>query len=225
MSYSSIYFKELHFYTHKVIKQYEFYKSLNIDVELIDDSTLIIQTNKTKVFFHTTEKRYNYHYCWLVSESTLLSFLPSLKEKNIEIIKYKGEEIIHFENWNADSIYFRDGADNIVEIIVHNSIDSEGYNGTNQFLQMAEIGIVSNDLEKVKKTIYEITKLTPYKTDAPPFKDVGIPGSMFIAVDPDKKEYWFPTETPLSVAPVEGILSNKDIEQKFKVDEKGIEFG
>src|SRR5690606_4380100 len=94
---------------------------------------------------------YLYHYCFLIPSNSLDKALAWMKER-VGIIEIEdGENIVNFEDWNAESFYFYDGSGNLAEFIVHHDLNNSIYQDfdISEVLGVNEIGIGTDDVEKI----------------------------------------------------------------------------
>jgi catechol 2,3-dioxygenase-like lactoylglutathione lyase family enzyme len=72
-------------------------------------------------------------------------------QARVELLSHNGEAVMHFANWDADSLYFHDPAGNIVELIAHHGKAENGRHGEftpAEFAGIAEIGLVG-DVQRI----------------------------------------------------------------------------
>lgn len=73
-------------------------------------------------------------------------------------------DIRHFRNWNAHSVFFYDPAGNLVEYIARHDLDNgqEGDFSSKDLLNISEIGFIVDEQPKMAATIHEKLNLPAY---------------------------------------------------------------
>ncbi len=184
--------------------------------ELISDS-LKVSCGRSELFFELSDEQPIYHYCILVSESGLQFTLDLLEKHGLQPIPDGDDVIIHTSSWNADSVYFYDGNDNIAEVIFHRDFEFPSSQSKVVYIQLAEVGIVDDNTDQVRDSMQRILGESPYKSSSNRFYDIGLPGAMFITIDPKQKEYWFPTRLRPQRAACMGLIYKNGITYEFIV--------
>ena len=209
---------ELKLFTNQLEKQKEFFLKL-MEFELFDENNneFCIKIGWSKLRFIKSETIHTYHYCFLIPSNKLLESLEwiNIKTKTIEI--ENGKRIIHFEDWNADSFYFFDGGGNIAEFIVRHDLKNKtnAEFDLNLVLCINEIGLGTNDIEKVNKQLEEKIGTKFYKGNLNRFGTNGSAEGIFLIPNYNLKETWFPTEIKIKPEPFECIIENNS--KKYNV--------
>lgn len=188
--------------------------------ELISDS-LKVSCGRSELFFELSDEQPIYHYCILVSESGLQFTLDLLEKHGLQPIPDGDDVIIHTSDWNADSVYFYDGNDNIAEVIFHRDFEFPSSQSKEVYIQLAEVGIVDDNTDQVRDSMQRILGESPYASNSSRFYDIGSPGAMFIVIDPRQKDSWFPSEIVPEIAPCSGLVRKDDILYEFNVEAVG----
>jgi len=110
-----------------------------------------------------------YHFAFNIPENKI----PAAKAwlgRRVPILRHKetGEEVIHFEQWNAHSLFFYDPAGNLVELIARHTLDNAapGAFDVKDVLYASEIGLVPPEQGSVFATIRDELKIEPYLDSA-----------------------------------------------------------
>ncbi|MCB0651724.1 MAG: hypothetical protein KDC85_10650 [Saprospiraceae bacterium] len=128
--------------------------------------------------------------------------IPSYQENDawqwlknrLEIIPFDTQEIIPFENWNANAIYFYDAEKNIVEFIARRNL---GYEDSIPFssesiVEISEIGVPLTDIIPVHEHLTAELSLPVYSGSTERFCAMGDERGLFILINTHKKREWFP---------------------------------
>ena len=147
--------KELKIYTQNFEEQVQFYKEvLGFSTTKKSEIQFEIQTKKSKLIFESTDKKFYYHFAFLIPPKTIDFAIQFLENKYIELLLYKKSKIIDFKS--GKSIYFFDKNRNIVEFIERPSLN---YKSTAQFsieevIKINEIGLpVAEPIKKAKELV------------------------------------------------------------------------
>lgn len=159
----------------------------------------------------------NYHFAFNIPCNQILEAKKWLENKNIEILN---KEIYKFNNWNADSIYFKDCNNNIIEFIARYDLENYSTKLFNSYSleSISEIGVVTDNAFENANFINQINKASYYKstpTNEDNFCPIGNEEGLLIFVNKDK--YWFPTEIKAmkSKLKLEIELDNKIIKLEY----------
>jgi catechol 2,3-dioxygenase-like lactoylglutathione lyase family enzyme len=189
----------------KLEEQRQFYSQV-LGLPIVEDSAnaITVQAGPSKIAFVDEKPEYQnpfYHFCFLIPENKLESARLWLA-KRWPVITVHGQQVIHFREWNAHSIYFLDPAGNIVEFIAHHDLKN-GRSGdftTDDILHVNEIGVVVDDVSKTVVAMKERMGIGPFTRASNVFADVGTREGSFIVVKKDR--LWFPERrSPAIVCP------------------------
>ncbi len=202
--------REITLFTNQLTQQLSFYKTI-LGFEIINESTqnFAFQVGFTKMTFNASEQKHTYHYCFLIPSNQLEAAIKWLSLK-LDIIKIEEERIIqNFEIWNADSIYFYDGAGNLAEFIVRYDLENEISNENfdlSQILCLNEIGMPTQNVKKINQELEKELKSKFWKGDLERFGTNGTQEGLFLLVNNEIKKEWFPTDLETKPSPFEGIF-------------------
>lgn len=209
---------ELKLFTNQLEKQKEFFLN-KMGFQLLDENEneICIKIGWSNLRFVRTEIIHKYHYCFLVPSNKLMESLEWVNSRIKTVQVGNRERTVHFEEWNADSFYFYDGGGNIVEFIVRHDLKNESNSefDSNMVLCINEIGLGTNDIEKVNNQLEENIGTKFYKGDLKRFGTNGSAEGMFLIPNYNLKEIWFPTEIKIKAEPFEAIVENNN--QKYNV--------
>lgn len=203
--------KELHLFTNKLREQKEFFLN-KIGFELIEENEteICFKIGWSKLRFIKSEKLHEYHYCFLIPSNKINEALNWINNKVETEFVNENEKIVHFEDWNAHSFYFYDGAGNIAEFIVRHDLKNEENEEFNEkmILCINEIGIGTDDVEKINSYLEKNIGTRFYKGNLNRFGTNGSLEGMFLIPNFNLKETWFPTEMKIKPEPFEAIVEN-----------------
>lgn len=204
--------RELTLYTNQLEKQKDFFLNV-LGFELFDENVIEIcfKIGESKLKFCSSENIHFYHYCFLLPSNKLLESLAWMNKRTETIDVEKGEKIVHFDDWNADSFYFYDGGGNIAEFIVlyelKNEVDSAF--DLKMVLGINEIGIGTEDIVKINSQLEKKIGSMFYKGNYTRFGTNGSAEGIFLIPNYQLKETWFPTDIKIKAEPFEAIIENE----------------
>ncbi len=106
-----------------------------------------------------------YHFAFNIPENKLLAAKTWLGQR-VPILRHEktGEEVIHFKEWNAHSLFFYDPSGNLVELIARHTLDNAagGEFSVEDILYASEIGLVPPEQGPVFAAIRDGLKIEPY---------------------------------------------------------------
>lgn len=217
-----MYIKSLTLYVSNLEKQKIFYNTIlgfKIANEL--ENEFAIQVGTTKLTFKENKTDYKYHYCFLIPSNKFTEAVEWLK-KRLTIIKIdKDTETQIFESWNAESVYFYDGNENVVEFIARYNLKND-INipfDTSQIINVNEIGMPSsNKIKELNQQLEEITNSKFWKGSLDRFGTNGNQNGLFLLVNNAIKKEWFPTTIFPEVSPFKTIINvdEKDFSIEYK---------
>lgn len=186
--------QELKLYTSRIKTQAEFYSQV-LGLPIIDrsDKHVSFQIGKSILHFEYDPIATPYHFAINIPSNKEEEALKWLKSRRT-VLKDGADEIINFTAWNAKAIYFYDEDKNIVELIarknLHNPSDQEF--GSEQFLEISEIGVPTADIESAFHTLRSIVDIAIYDGGFENFCAIGDENGLFICIDRESKN-WYPT--------------------------------
>lgn len=186
--------KEIILFTNNIQKQKQFYKTV-LNFEQVEDFP-------EKISFKVGTSILSFYYKEFVKPSHLAINIPSNAiydaliwlSKRTEVLDCEGEKIADFSNWKAKAIYFYDADNNIIEFIARERIDIESDVAftPHAILSISEMAIVTDDIESIYNSIYQIKPIDVFDGDFTRFCALGNDEGLFIIVNKTKKK-WYPT--------------------------------
>ncbi|PFP28569.1 hypothetical protein COJ96_13770 [Bacillus sp. AFS073361] len=163
-----------------------------------------VHAGETVLTFHLSENNTKFHFAFNIPNNKIDEAMHWLSSK-VDLIKYEDEYVIHFESWNAHSLYFEDPAGNILEFIArHNLLNSTpGPFTYKDILNISEIGLPFEDVLGAVDVLHSSFGLTTWRPPSPTFSTIGDENGLIIAVS--KGRQWFMSDIiadyqPLKIA-------------------------
>lgn len=187
-----------------------FYKTvLNLSIiESLENSISFRAGSSVLTFKTSTNNIPPYHFAFNVLPSDWDEIVSTMKDK-IDLLTYNNSNIIYFDDWNAQSIYFIDSAGNIVELIARNDLAiTNKPENSNYIISISEIAIACEDFESTKQLLIDNYKLTHYskQKQLSNFAALGDEEGLLILATKGRK--WFPTDINADVAKVKININN-----------------
>jgi catechol 2,3-dioxygenase-like lactoylglutathione lyase family enzyme len=202
--------QSLTLYTNQLAEQrYFFTQQMSFEISEESITAFGIQVGKTTLRFVEAPIQGKYHYCFLIPSNQLDASIKWLRDRDIPIIKIEGDRIVqHFANWNADSVYFYDGAGNLVEFIVRYNLDNDHPEpfDQQQILNVNEIGMASRHPKQLNDQLTERIGSLFWKGDLERFGTFGSESGLLLLVNSQVKTDWFPTTIPTLPLPFDAEL-------------------
>ncbi len=133
-------------------------------------------------------------------------------QQRFKLLAFENNTIIHFPNWNANSLYFMDPSGNILEFIARYDLPSLHKNvfDTSCILNISEIGIVTDPVSATKQLLEDNFGLSVFHRQQPTeeFCPMGDDSGLLIVVTQHRN--WFPTRLPCRPYPVKVKFTNNE---------------
>lgn len=187
--------KELKLFTSQVKAQTAFYSEV-LGLKMLDGSMNKVSFKVGNSILQLEYKKdaTPYHFAINIPANKDQDALLWLKSK-VEILKDGTDEIIDFKAWNAKAIYFYDQDKSIVELIARKNLKnhSELDFSADQFLEISEIGVPTNDIENEYRTLRDVMDIGIYNGGFENFCAMGDENGLFICINKNRKN-WYPTQ-------------------------------
>jgi catechol 2,3-dioxygenase-like lactoylglutathione lyase family enzyme len=186
--------------------QKDFYANiLELPVNL-DSSTLEVKAGETNLLFTQAPTEFDgaYHFAFNIPENQFDAAKKWISERIPLLRDETGKDEFHSENWNSDSMYFKDAAGNVLEFIARhnlkNAVDAD-FNGR-QILNVSEIGLPSENVIELANELCTTLNLPVFQQQPnETFTPVGDDNGLFIL--PIKDRIWIPNSgVPAKLLPV-----------------------
>lgn len=164
----------------------EFYhQRLGLPVVREDSRKLTLQAGETPLtFVHRREgaDRPFYHFAfnipenkvlqarrWQKERSSLIPIPPRLRDPDFP------DDVVHFRNWNAHSVFFFDPAGNVVEYIGRHDLDNaaSGAFSSRDILYASEIGLIVDDVRQMSEQLKKAADVSEYNGRSDVFTALG----------------------------------------------------
>ncbi len=203
-------------------QQFHFYvETLGLDLVEKKDDFFSIKVGSSILVFKKSLDQCYYHFAFNIPPFRIMKALDWV-QKRASLLKYKGENIVDFPNWNAKAFYFFDADQNIVEFIDRRNLDvktDEDFSNK-KLLELSEVGLPVNNIRQAFQKLNLQAAINQYSGDLENFCAAGDEHGLFIIVD-QKSKNWLPTNLPAKAFPFELYFSNDHEKYFLKYD--GIE--
>lgn len=195
----------------------------DLGLPLLVDNTdqLTIQVGLTRLtFLRAPEKPLNvYHIAFNVPENQLpaAGAWIELRTPVLASISNPTKTVFEFRSWNAHSIYFKDGEDNILEFIARHNLDnaSDVPFTHDNILEVSEVGLPAEDVLRRATELEERLKLPIYDgKGSDMFAAIGDERGLFIVVPGGHP--WLPTDST-SATPMPVRIATPDIPSDYSL--------
>jgi catechol-2,3-dioxygenase len=185
--------QELTLQTDDLDAQATFYREvLRLPVELAAERLQVTIGRSRLIFKHQPGWRGAYHFAFDVPENQFEAAGDWLTERT-KLIELNGQSRFHSDGWNADMIYFRDAAGNILELIARHQQANATTHPFSEFdlLAITEIGLGTRDVRStVGQLMTELGVRTYDGGGSSSFSAVGDEQGLFIVVHHERE--WYP---------------------------------
>jgi len=177
-------------------------ETLGLDTRIIAGTQVIVRAGATELVFIQADENQHclYHFAFNIPENQFDAAKQWLALRAELLADTNGNTTIHSKTWISDSLYFKDPAGNILELIARSDLQT----ASDQFeiLSISEIGLATEDVLELVKTLQEKTGLLPYKGEgSETFTAVGNADGLFIVVKHGR--VWYPnTGVPAQLLPL-----------------------
>jgi len=207
----------LSLYSNKLKELYKFYtEQLGFRANL-NDSRLVLKTaNDSEIVFKKADSPFYYHFAFNIPTNKVYEAHKWLDQRLDPLPEPEsGNEIIHFVDWNAHAVYFKDPASNIVEFIARHDLDntSTHHFSIRDVLSISEIGVPSNNVLQNFEKLHNHLWLQRYSGDFEKFCAAGDEEGLVILTDMDRN--WYPTDIKSKSCPFEAEMEH--LQKKAKV--------
>ncbi|WP_282629514.1 VOC family protein [Empedobacter sedimenti] len=211
--------RELQLYTNDLEKTKSFYTTI-LAFELIEENENLfsLQVGWTKLTFVKSDEEHIYHFSFLVCKNQFEKAFDWIQNKTKILNTDADQQIANFENWNAQSFYFYDGAGNLAEIITHNNLayENDAKFDQHSILGISEIGLPTSDIEATNQLLEEKTTSKFWKGDFETFGTNGSDEGKILLPNYLIKTTWFPTKTAIKQHPFELVIESEN--QKYQIN-------
>ena len=209
--------RRLKIYTQNLEAQKDFYtRKFNFQVINQTEKQLELYIGRSILIIEESQQSTPYHLAFNVTKNSVEEMRDFVKSKT-ELILVNNQEIVHFENWNADSVYFYDADHNLLELICRHRLNFvKNVNFSEKSLrQISEIGLATTNLIDVEKYITNEIPLEVFSRDSDKFLALGDDSGLLILADPNQRK-WFPTNDEIQFSKFEALIRTN--EEQFELN-------
>ncbi len=177
-------------------------ETLELDTRIIAGTQVVVRAGTTELVFTQADENQcsPYHFAFNIPENQFETAKQWLAMRAEILTDENGNITTHSKTWNSDSLYFKDVAGNILELIARHELQNAG----SQFaiLSVSEIGVAAEDVLTLMSSLQEKAGLLPYKGESSEtFTAVGNADGLFIVVKQGR--IWYPnTDVPAQLLPL-----------------------
>ncbi len=186
--------KKLSLSTTSLKEQINFYqRTLGLSMQERKEHAIVFSIGHTLLEFSETSQSDPYHFAINIPSNKARGALSWLKER-VPILKDGEKELIDFDSWSAESIYFYDYDKNIVELIAREKLEViiDRKFKSKYFLSISEIGMPVDNIEETYNQLKSIKDIDIFDGNFDKFCAIGDESGLFIVIDKNKKR-WYPT--------------------------------
>jgi catechol-2,3-dioxygenase len=185
---------ELRLNTYRLDDMQAFYVNM-LDLPLVqrDADHLIVQAGRTRLVFAGAQSECSYHFAFNIPENQFAEAKTWLSQRT-SLLKFQGNDEIHWTAWNAHALYFYDPAGNVLELIARHSLPngSQSPFSGRSLCEVSEIGLAVENVEQAVATLQAQLGLGVWDAgDGQTFTALGDELGLLILVK--RGRAWFPT--------------------------------
>lgn len=177
-------------------------ETLGLDTRIIAGARVLVRAGATELVFTQADdhRHCQYHFAFNIPENQFETAKRWLAMRAELLADEEGNTAFDFGNWNSHSLYFKDAAGNILELIARHDLKNAGEEF--EILSVSEIGLAAEDVFDLTGSLREKIGLLPYKGESSEtFSAVGDANGLFIVVRTGR--IWYPnTGLPAQLLPV-----------------------
>jgi catechol-2,3-dioxygenase len=181
-----------------------------------------LKIDRTLLTFRRSGEEAYYHFAFNIPSDSIRKALAWLATR-VDVLGDAGRQIIDFSNWNAEAVYFRDPAGNVVEFIARKNLGlrGEGTFGPASVAGVSEIGLPVDDVRAAFDRMHAAAGIARYWGDYDEFCAAGDEHGLFILVDRKRKK-WYPTEIEARFFPVNMVFEQAEVRYGLMLGENGV---
>jgi catechol-2,3-dioxygenase len=174
--------------------QRAFYAEL-LGLAVVEHTTeaLTLAIGASRLTFRQAPPGWNdvYHFAFNIPENRFEEARAWLEARTPLRPDAAGRTVFHFDDWNADAVYFTDAAGNIGELIARHSLPSATAHPftARDLLSVSEIGLATDDVPATVAMLRAELGVSAYGSESDQFTAVGDPEGLLIVVK--RGRLWF----------------------------------
>jgi catechol-2,3-dioxygenase len=167
-------------------------------------------------FKKTEDLKPYYHFAFNIPNNQIREAVEWLKVK-AQLIYSEGSAIVDFKNWDAESVYFLDANENVVEFIGRREINNKSdlpFTSAS-LLSISEIGIVVENISEACSSFLKEHQLAPFikQPVLQNFAALGDDNGLLILSTEGRN--WYPTDFQVKKFPVTVEFENRGVNYKL----------
>jgi len=203
-------FKTITLYTNKLKQLQRFYMNI-LELPVINqtEQSFTIKIGTSELMFKESTTNAFYHFAINIPGNQF-SLIKSWVNNKIPLNREGGQTEVYFRNFDADSFYFEDPANNVIELVGRRSRDLFGAPSTESFLNISEVSLTTYDMTRVGEMLqdsgiplWRSTEVNPHALNF-----LGRDDTFIVLVPPGRK--WFFSKQVSEIHPLEiGLADGK----------------
>jgi catechol-2,3-dioxygenase len=212
---------ELTLWTASVELQAGFYRDvLELPVEIADNK-ILIRAGATHLSFQEATHGWQgaYHFAFNVPKNHYGQARDWLAARAPLLKNNEGLTEFHSQTWNSDSVYFKDAAGNVLELIARNTLENavEAQFTPQHLLNVSEVGIAAEDVrETVEYLKYRLGEPVYSGEGSDQFSAIGDENGLLIVVK--RGRIWMPDSgVAADYLPMQ-LYARTNNQEKYKIN-------
>ncbi len=176
---------ELRLHTSRLAAQRAFYAAV-LELPLVADgpASFAVQAGATRLVFDAIDDDVAlYHLAFNIPRHTLAQAKEWLRGR-AELLYEDGQDEFTFPSWQAQAVYFRDAAGNLLEVIARQTLanDADGGFGPRSLLCVSEIGVPVENVAATVAALQARLGIAPYMEQGGTFAPLGDEHGLILVV-------------------------------------------
>jgi len=211
-------FKTVTLYTNQLKPLQRFYTNiLELPISEQTEQSFTLKIGTSKLTFKKSESDAFYHIAINIPGNQF-SLIKSWIENKIPLNREGGQTEVYFRNFDADSFYFEDPANNVIELVGRRKRDLFGAPSTESFLNISEVSITTYDMTRVGEMLQDqgIPLWRSVEINPHALNFLGRDDTFIVLVPPGRK--WFFSKQISEIHPLDIHLTSGKL---LRLDEAG----
>ncbi len=206
--------------TDKLAEVKDFYTAeLGLALLKASKDEVSFQAGTSVLTFQQSQTAAYYHFAFNIVPGLFLQ-AHLWAQQRFKLLTFEDNTVIHFPNWNANSLYFMDTAGNILEFIARYDLTPSAKSAFDPtcILNISEIGIVTDPVPVTQQLLQNDFGLSVFHRQQPTaeFCPMGDDNGLLIVVTQHRN--WFPTQLPCRPFSVQvKFTNNAGMARRFSV--------
>lgn len=180
---------------------------LGLSLEAENAADFTVRAGASRLHFFASEEVVPpQHFAFTIPRNRLASAKVWLRGR-AALLTHDGQDEFASANWQAQQVYFRDPAGNILEFIARQTLPHEAVGPFDpaQIVSVSEVGLPTADVPATVAALAATFGLAPYGEVSDTFAAVGDAEGLLIVVRVGR--LWFPRGTPAAAVPLVATIA------------------